>query len=95
MVKLSSDCPTMLLVIQTSLGDVLGGIMTDPWNEKMNHSFYGDGTCSVFSFYKTDDPQLYKGTGDNNYYILMSEQHFAMGSGGNFAIFLVYYVTAF
>ena len=89
MLKLSPDDETMLLVLLNSVGDVFGAVITDPWTRKLTHHFYGTGTCSVWSFYQGEELQLYAGTGTNDYYILVCEQYFAMGSGGNFAIYLV------
>ncbi|CAM9533267.1 unnamed protein product [Ectocarpus fasciculatus] len=88
LVKLSPDDETMLLVLLNSVGDVFGALVTEPWKKKMSNHFYGTGTCNVWSFHQGEELQLYPGTGVNEYYILVSEQYFAMGSGGNFAIYL-------
>lgn len=92
LVKLSPDDETMLLVLLNSVGDVFGALVTEPWKKKMSNHFYGTGTCNVWSFHQGEELQLYPGTGVNEYYILVSEQYFAMGSGGNFAIYLVSYI---
>lgn len=89
MLKLSPDDDTMLLVLLNSLGDVFGALITDKWKTKLAHSFYGSGTCNVWSFHQGDEVHMYCGTGTNEYYILVCEQYLALGSGGNFAIYLV------
>ena len=89
MIKLSPYQETMLLILLNSVGDVFGALITEPWKQKLGHSFYGEGTCCVWSFFQGEELQVYPGTGVNDYYILVQEQYFAMGSGGNFAIYLV------
>lgn len=95
MIKLSPDCQTMLLVLLNSVGDVFGALITEPWRKKLGNSFYGSGTNHVWTFLQGEDLQIYSGTGANEYYILVSERYFAMGSGGNFAIYLVSVVNVF
>lgn len=89
MLKLSPNYETKILILLNSVGDVFGGVITEPWKNKLGHTFYGSGSCCVWSFYQGENLQLYPGTGANEYYILVSEQHLAMGSGGNFSIYLV------
>lgn len=89
MLKLSPEYTTKILVCLNSAGDVFGALITDAWKSKLGNHFYGTGTCNVWSFHQGDECQIYEGTGVNEYYILVSEQYFAMGSGGNFAIYLV------
>jgi hypothetical protein len=95
MIKLSKDCETMLLIVLTSANDVFGAVITDPWPQKMGKHYYGEGTCRVWTFYKGDQIHVYTATGANSYYILVSEDYFAMGSGGNFAIYLVLIVSMY
>ena len=89
MMRMSADCDTMLLVISTDAGDVLGGLLTEKWPKKLSKQYYGEGTCKIWSFHQGTDVKIYSASGVNNYYLLVCETYFAMGSGGNFGIFLV------
>jgi hypothetical protein len=89
MLQLSAGYETMVMIFLNSSGDIFGGLVTSPWKNGLGHSFYGESTCNVWTFHQGEELHMYPGTGANEYYLLVSEQCFAMGSGGNFAIYLV------
>jgi hypothetical protein len=87
--QLSADCETMLLILMNSRNDVFGGLITEAWRPTLGRSYYGTGSCLVWTFYQGETVHVYPATGVNDYYILTCDKYFAMGSGGNFAIYIV------
>lgn len=82
-------CKTMtptLFLIRDTANCVFGGFSRTPWSMQRDR-YYGTAGSMVFTF-KNGMIQAYNGTNNNNYYCLTSEDSFAMGGGGNFAIYL-------
>jgi len=78
--------PTIFFV-RDSEGCVFGGYSRTPWSVQRDR-YYGSADSMVFTF-KHGMVQTYYATNNNTYYCLTSEDSFAMGGGGSFAIYVV------
>ncbi|KAJ1911948.1 oxidation resistance protein 1, partial [Mycoemilia scoparia] len=84
----------VLLAIKDTDGHVFGAFLSDP--PKADPSFYGNGTSFLWRSYRStsipsssgyDSVQVYKSTGDNQYYIHCQPEFIAVGGGrGKFGL---------
>eukprot|EP00250_Pteridium_aquilinum_P015167 c22422_g1_i4 orf=290-1312(-) len=76
-----------LLVIGDLEGAVFGGLATAPLKPTAQRKYSGNSDTFVFTNLH-EEPQLFKATGANRYYVLCTKDAISFGGGGHFALHL-------
>lgn len=85
--KCSMLSEPFLLVIGDLEGAIFGGLATAPLKPTAQRKYSGTRDTFVFTNVR-EDPQLFKTTGANRYYLLCTNDAISFGGGGHFALHL-------
>ena len=78
-----------ILLVQDEFGWKFGSFCTEEWTSKFR--FFGNGMNMLFSFQDTDEPYVFKYTGDGDQHQYSDDKSIGMGGSlekGRFGLFL-------